>query len=203
MQWYVLQTRTGEEEKLVEMIRRIVPRHLYGECFVIYHEQLWRRQQKNLVQVRRAFPGYVFITPREPRALFFCLKQLPAMVKMMARDDDFVLPVEAEEKAFLKKIMDVNHVIGLSYLKTDGKGNVLSVTGPMKSCISRMVLCRFGKRYALVRMPFLGKEKEIFFGIVLKEDLSGELWYGKVEAPIRVPERYRLSDKVRLCPEKI
>ena len=28
MQWYVLQTRTGEEEKLVEMIRRIVPRHL-------------------------------------------------------------------------------------------------------------------------------------------------------------------------------
>ena len=37
MQWYVLQTRTGEEEKLVEMIRRIVPHPLYGECFVIYH----------------------------------------------------------------------------------------------------------------------------------------------------------------------
>ena len=176
MQWYVLQTRTGEEEKLVEMIRRIVPRHLYGECFVIYHEQLWRRQQKNLVQVRRAFPGYVFITSREPGALFFCLKQLPAMVKMMARDDDFFLLVEAEEKAFLKKIMDVNHVIGLSYLETDGKGNVLSVAGPMKSCISRMVLCRFGKRYALVRMPFLGKEKEIFFGICCYGHYRNDRW---------------------------
>ncbi|MCI9181621.1 MAG: hypothetical protein HFG50_16800, partial [Lachnospiraceae bacterium] len=36
----------------------------------------------------------------------------------------------------------------------------------------------------------LGREKEIFFGIVLKEDLKEELWYGKVEAPIRVPEKY-------------
>ena len=59
------------KKKLVEMVRRVVPHPLYGECFVIYHEQVWRRQQKNFVQVRRAFPGYVFITSREPEALFF------------------------------------------------------------------------------------------------------------------------------------
>lgn len=193
MQWYVLQTRTGEEEKLVEMIRRVVPRGLYEKCFVIYHEQLWRRQQKNYVQVRRAFPGYVFITSREPGALFFYLKQLPAMVKMMARDDDFFLPVEAEEKAFLMKIMNENHVIGLSCLETDGKGHILFAAGPIKSCISRIVRLRFGKRYAVVRQRLLGREKEILFGIVLKEDLGEELWYGKVEAPMQVPEKYSFS----------
>ena len=195
MQWYVLQTRTGEEEKLVEMVRRVVPHPLYGECFVIYHEQVWRRQQKNFVQVRRAFPGYVFITSREPEALFFCLKKLPAMVKMMAHDDDFFLPVEAEEEAFLKQMMNEQHVIGLSYLETDGKGRILRAAGPIKSCISQIVRLKFGKRYALVRLRLLGREKEIFFGIVLKEDLKEELWYGKVEAPIRVPEKY--------CFEKI
>ena len=64
-----------------------------------------------------------FITSRGGRGLyFFCLKQLPAMVKMMARDDDFFLPVEAEEEAFLKQMMNEQHVIGLSYLETDGKG---------------------------------------------------------------------------------
>lgn len=203
MQWYVLQTRTGEEEKLVEMIRRVVPKRLYKECFVIYHEQLWRRQQKNLVQVRRAFPGYVFITSREPGALFFCLKQLPAMVKMMAREDDFFLPVEVEEKVFLEKIMDENHVIGLSYLKTDGKGNILMAAGPIKSCISQIVRLRFGKRYAIVRLRLLGREKEILFGIVLKEDLGEELWYGKVEAPMQVSEKYTLSNEVRPCSARI
>ena len=72
MQWYVLQTRTGEEEKLVEMVRRVVPHPLYGECFVIYHEQVWRRQQKNFVQVRRAFPGVcVLLHPGEAGGFIF------------------------------------------------------------------------------------------------------------------------------------
>ena len=56
MLWYVLQTKTGGEEKLVEMIHRMVPADLYGECFVIYHEQLWRRQQQTFIHVKRAFP---------------------------------------------------------------------------------------------------------------------------------------------------
>ena len=91
MLWYVLQTRTGEEEKLTGLIRRMVPRELYKECFVVYQEQLWRRQQKNFVHVKRAFPGYVFIISKEPEALFFCLKKVPAMAKMMADEDFFFL----------------------------------------------------------------------------------------------------------------
>ena len=159
MLWYVLQTRTGEEDKLVNLIHKLVSPNLYEECFVIGQEQLWRRQQKNFVHVKRAFPGYVFITAREPEALFFCLKKLPTMVKMMARDDDFFLPVEAEEEAFLKQMMNEQHVIGLSYLETDGKGRILRAAGPIKSCISQIVRLKFGKRYALVRLRLLGREK--------------------------------------------
>ena len=73
MLWYVLQTRAGQEEKLAELISKMIPRGLYGECFVVYQEQLWRRKQQSFVHVKRAFPGYVFITSREPEALFFCL----------------------------------------------------------------------------------------------------------------------------------
>ena len=32
MQWYVLQTRTGEEEKLVDLVHKLVPDYLYGTC---------------------------------------------------------------------------------------------------------------------------------------------------------------------------
>ncbi len=199
MLWYVLQTRTGKEEKLAGLIQAVVPRHLYGECFVIYQEQLWRRRQENFVHVKRAFPGYVFITSKDPEALFFFLKQIPVRSKMMADDDFFFLAVEREESEFLKKIMDKDHVIGLSYLSTDGKGNIRHVSGPLKACKSQIVRCRFGKRNVLVRLKLLGEEKLVLLGIVLNDDICQELRYGKVEAPILVPERYRIIENAVRC----
>lgn len=191
MLWYVLQTKTGGEEKLIEMIHRMVPQEFYGECFVVYHEQLWRRQQKNFVHVKRAFPGYVFITSREPEALFFCLKKIPTMAKMMADDDFFFLSLEPEEAAFLEQITDEHHVIGLSFLETDGNGNILQVSGPLASCVSQIVRCKYGKRYVLVRLQLLGQEKEVFLGIVLKEDICEKLQLGKVEAPLKMKRTWQ------------
>ncbi len=202
MLWYVLQTKTGGEEKLVEMIRRMVPRKFYGECFVIYHEQLWRRQQQTFVHVKRAFPGYVFITSKEAEALFFCLKKLPAMAKMMADETSFFLSLAPEEVVFLQQLMDEKYVIGLSYLETDGKGKIRQVSGPLSSCVSQMVRCRFGKRYVIVRMKLLGKEKEVLLGIVLKEDICQEIKYGKVETPVNISvSRYGKMEAPVSVPE--
>ena len=194
MLWYVLQTKTGEEEKLAGLIQRLVPGHLYGECFVVYQEQLWRRQQQNLVHVKRVFPGYVFITSKEPEALFFCLKKVPAMAKLMADGESCFLFVEREETEFLKKIMNEDHIIRLSYLSTDEKGRIHQVSGPLKSCVQQIVRCRYGKRHVLVRLKLLGEEKTVLLGIILKEDICQELRYGKVEAGIRLPERYQIKE---------
>lgn len=193
MRWYVLQTKTGEEEKLVLLIRKIVPHHLYNECFVVYQEQLWRRQGQNFVHVRRAFPGYVFITATDPEPLFICLKQVPAMSKMIADGNYFFLPLEPGEADFLGQIMNDNHVVSLSYLSTDGRGNILQVSGPLAFCVSQIVRIRFGKRHVLVRLKLLGEEKTILLGIVLSEDICEELKYGKVEAPIQVPGQYMID----------
>lgn len=206
MLWYVLQTRTGEEEKLVGLIHRIVPKDLYEECFVVYQEQLWRRQQQNFVHVKRAFPGYVFITSREPKALFFCLKQVPAMSKMMADDDFVFLSVERDESEFLEKLMNEDHVIRLSYMSTDGEGTILHVSGPLEVCVPQIMQCRFGKRYVLVKLKLLGEEKTVLLGIVLDEDIRQELRYGKVEAPIQVPKRYRpveVPEKEKIAEGKL
>lgn len=200
MLWYVLQTRTGEEEKLAELVQRIVPQNLYGECFVVYQEQLWRRKKQNFVQVKRAFPGYVFITSNEPEALFFCLKQVPAMAKMIMDDDFFFLSLESEEAEFLRRIMNEDYIIRLSYMETDGKGNIRQVSGPLESCVSQIVQCRFGKRYALVRLKLHQEEKTVLLGIVLNEDICEELKYGKVEAPILVSEQYGLEQALDVQP---
>ena len=192
MLWYVIQTYTGREEKLIRMVRKIVPRQLYGECFVAYHEQLRRRQQENRIHVERVFPGYVFITSETPEELFLYLKAVPAMSKLMSDGAFYFLPLDTGEAHFLSGIMDEQHIIRLSYVATDGKDHVTYVSGPLEEGADRVVRYQFRLRYALVRLMLAGEEKEVRMGIILNDDVRRELSYGKVEAPILVPERYRV-----------
>ncbi len=200
MNWYVLQTMTGEEEKLVTMVRRMLPAAVYGDCFVLYYEQLWRRHEGAFVHVARAFPGYVFITAEKPDELFLELKRVPAMSKMMAGDNLYFLAVEPEEAAFLGRIMNEKHVIGLSYLATDGHGHVRQTAGPLKTCLQQVVRYNYRKRSTVIRLSLAGCEKQIPLGIILPEDIRRQLRYGKVEAPIAMPERYQFQTGVYEMP---
>ncbi len=193
MNWYVLQTKTGEEEKLVRMIQKILPRALYGECFVLYYEQLWRRHERAFVHVERSFPGYVFITTDEPDTLYLMLKEIPAMSKLMADDTFYFLTVDPAEAAFLARIMNRSHVISLSYLATDGRGRIRQATGPLKACLTQVVRYNFRRRSAAIRLHLAGCEKQIRLGFILPEDIRRQMHYGKVEAPITVPEIYQIQ----------
>lgn len=62
MQWYLLKTWIGREEEVAGEIRRNVPNDLYNECFVIYQERIWRKQQRSTVQLKSVFPGCIFLT---------------------------------------------------------------------------------------------------------------------------------------------
>ena len=196
MLWYVIQTYTGREEKLLCMLRRMVPRRLYGDCFVAYHEQLRHRQQENQIHIERIFPGYVFITSDVPDELFLFLKNVPAMSKMISDGEFYFLPLDPVEAHFLEEIMDGDHVIRLSYVATDGRDHVTYVTGPLEAALKeeekRVTGYHFRLRYARVRLALAGEEKEVRMGIILDNDVRRELTYGKVEAPIAVPEKYRL-----------
>ena len=192
MLWYVIQTYTGREEKLIRMIRKIVPKQLYGDCFVAYHEQLRRRQQENRIHIERIFPGYIFITSEAPDELFLYLKNVPAMSKMMSDGAFYFLPLDAEEARFLSRIMDERHIVRLSYVATDGKDHVSYVSGPLEEGLDRITRYQFRLRYALVRLALAGEEKEVRMGIILNDDVRRELSYGKVEAPVTVPEQYRV-----------
>lgn len=178
MRWYVLQAWTGREEKLVKLVREILPRHLYGECFVIYHERMWRRQQQDLIQVERLFPGYVFITSEKPEELFLWLRQVPDMSKLMRDGDFYFLSLDPGEAAFLRRTMDADHIIRLSYVLTDGEDQIIRVSGPLAACRAQVERYQFRKRYAVVRLRLLGEEKNVRLGIFLKEDMGRKRVYG-------------------------
>ena len=193
MSWYVIQTYTGGEEKLVEMIRQIVPRQYYGDCFVVYSEQLCHRQQENQIHVLRLFPGYIFISSEEIEGLFSYLRKVPAMTKIIASDDFAFTPLYKGEAEFLLNIMDKEHIVRLSYVATDGRDHVTYLSGPLEKCREQILSYRFRKRYAVVRLQLEGQEKEVKLGTILNDDIRRELAYGKVEATAELPEKYNIS----------
>ncbi len=191
--WYVMQTMTGQEEELVQLVQKMIPRHLYEDCFVAYYERVWRKQQQNVIHVERLFPGYVFITTEDPKELFLSLKQVPAMCKLIAGRKGEFLPIEKEEEAFFQDLLSGEHIVRLSYVESDARGRIQRVQGPLKHYTDQVVRYQFKKRYAIIRFQMLGAEKTIALGIILKEDVRQQIAYGKVEAPRSFPEFYQVD----------
>lgn len=182
MAWYLLKTWPGREEELIKEIRRAVPPGMYQECFVITQERIWRKQQKSIVHMEPLFPGYVFLTCKG-RAVFgdaagkgkcsSFLKQLgqvPALAMRMECGGLTFFPVTEEDAGFLAAISGKDHVVRLSYVEKNGKGEVSRVSEPLKACQGKVERYQFKKRYAMVRHKLWGEEQAIVLGILLKED---------------------------------
>ena len=190
MLWYAIQTYTGKEEKLAEMIRRVVPAECMGECFVPYFEQLHCWHQQNQIRVLRLFPGYLFLSSDDIGDLFQWLKKVPAMSKIVAAGAFEFTPMYDGEAEFLLQMMDSDHIVRLTYVATDGKNHVSYLSGPLEKCRDQIRDYQFRKRYAQVQLRIAGQEKAARGGIILNDDVRRETAYGKVEAPVRTPERY-------------
>ena len=179
MSWYFLNTWAGKEEALVKEIHRIIPPYWYKDCFVMYQERIWRRQQRSIVHREQLFPGYVFLTCEDngrESPLYFYLDKSLDVVKGMADNGFTVFPMRKEDGDFLEKLSGEDHVIRLSYVRKNEDGKVNPVSGPLTKCAGQIERYQFKKRYAMVRCRLWGKDQAMVLGIMLREDREQRLF---------------------------
>lgn len=222
VQWYLLKTWTGREEELVREVQKIVPPQMYEECFVIWQERIWRKQQKSIVHMEPLFPGCVFLTCREReagaegkdlpgnkaaagsedvaeneavtenRSLLQSLEKIPAAAQMMAGGVFTILPMTGEDGQFLEKISGDEHVVRLSYVQKDEEGNICKLSEPLKVFQGQVERFQLKKRYAMVRHRLWGEERTFVLGIVLNED-GGEKFRYSGDGKLRYNEGEKLQ----------
>ncbi len=222
VQWYLLKTWAGREEELVREVQKIVPPQMYEECFVIWQERIWRKQQKSIVHMEPLFPGCVFLTCREREAgtegkdlpgnedaagykaiagnkavtengLFLpFLEKIPAAAQMMAGGIFTIFPMTGEDGQFLEKISGNEHVVRLSYVQKDEEGNICKLSEPLKVFQGQVERFQLKKRYAMVRHRLWGEERTFVLGIVLNEDGGEKFRYNGDEK-----FRYNEGEKLR------
>ena len=179
MLWYLLKTWAGREEELVKVIHKTIPSYQYKECFVIYQERIWRRQQRSIVHRERLFPGCVFLTCEDSGKEDFlprCPEKNPDVGNRMAWGNVTVLPMMPKDGEFLEKISGTDHVVRLSYVQKEEGGEIALVSGPLKKCAGQMERIQLKKRYAVVRCRLWGEEQAIVLGIMLRED-KGRMFF--------------------------
>lgn len=184
MLWYLIKTWVGREEELVREIRRTVPSQVYNECFVIYQERIWRKQQRSIVHVEPLFPGCVFLTGKESEPILHRIVRIPTMARLMDCGSLTILPMTREDGNFLEKISGNEHLVRLSYVLKDEAGNICRLSEPLKNCQAQIERIQFKKRYAMVRCRLWGEEQVIVLGIILKEDADRKLAAGNIELPV-------------------
>ena len=127
--WYVIQTSTGEEEELITMIERIVPKGYYEECFCIRRERFRKIGGRDEIDLYPLFPAYVFVVTENPKRMFLELKRVPKLTKLLSDQQDSFFCVDEDEEMFLKSVQDEKHVVRRSLVEVDAEGRIIGAEG--------------------------------------------------------------------------
>lgn len=172
--WCVIQTKSGEETDLKNLIDTVIPHELYNDCFVPLFEDVRKKGGVGHIRFRRIFPGYLFIDTSSAEELQGELKRIPRFSKILfmpERDGSKTfLQINESEKAFLSTLL-TNGVMRVSHIRTSGKGNrIESIKGPLAVHASRIARLDLSHRMAIVETELLGRKRKIKFGLWTDKD---------------------------------
>lgn len=166
--YYVIQVAPGMEEKTETLIQRRVESRLYSRCFhpvrhirKKFHGE-WRDQHEKLL------PGYVFITSDSIRELYWELRKVPLLTKLLGKNEEQFTALLDGEVKWLEQLMgttvDESNEVGLSQVAAEGD-TVIILSGPLKSMEGYIKKINLHKRIAEVEVEFMKRKTILHLGI--------------------------------------
>ncbi len=167
--WYVIQVRTGTEERIRLQCRQKIRPSVMRRCVIPYYEKMrryegaWHKEEKVL------FPGYVFLVSDDVDQLFHSLKKVIGLTKLIGTGQEIV-PLTMQEIALIKKLCGDAELAEISQGLIQG-GKIKVTCGPLQGlegCIRRIDR---HKRVAYLELEMMGRLVETQVGLeVLAKD---------------------------------
>lgn len=174
--WYIIQTITGKEQQLIEIINKKIPKQYYEKTFYINRECARKIDGHYQLCQELMFPGYIFVITKTPGDFFVELKNIPYFSKMLHDEEFNCYTVTESEQHFLESLIgnDPDHTVRMSIAQIDSDGKIISATNPLGQYLDKIVRQRLRKRYACIEEKMLGGTKRMMFGFWLEEDIEKE-----------------------------
>lgn len=170
--WYVVQTQSGEEQRIMELFKKLADRRRYSRCFIPLFEDVRKREGKARIVLRRFFPSYFFIETDDPVYVSSVIKGIPDFARMLGVKEDggFVfIPVGQEDEEFLKTLLEEG-LMRVSFVDKNAKGHIKRFVGPLEKYSNRITYLDVMRRRAIVEVDLFGKRRRFKFGLWTKDD---------------------------------
>lgn len=161
--WYVVQVRSGTEHNIRIQCNKKIPDAIMERCFIPYYEEKkkqngsWNTLQKIL------FPGYIFMITEDVEKLFFHLKTIEGMTKLIGTGND-IIPLTEEEIIFLQRLGGDEQIVSMSEGIIEGT-QVTIISGPLKGMEGLIQKIDRHKRKAWLELELFGRMRQVEVGL--------------------------------------
>lgn len=161
--WYVVQVRSGTEHNIRIQCNKKIPDTIMERCFIPYYEEKkkqngsWNTLQKIL------FPGYIFMITEDVEKLFFHLKTIEGMTKLIGTGND-IIPLTEEEIIFLQRLGGDEQIVSMSEGIIEGT-QVIITSGPLMGMEGLIKKIDRHKRKAWLDLELFGRMQQVEVGL--------------------------------------
>lgn len=161
--WYVVQVRSGTEHNIRIQCNKKISDTIMERCFIPYYEEkkkqngTWNTLQKVL------FPGYIFMITEDVEKLFFHLKTIEGMTKLIGTGQN-IIPLKDEEIAFLQRFGGEDQIVSMSEGIIEGT-QVIITSGPLMGMEGLIKKIDRHKRKAWLDLELFGRMQQVEVGL--------------------------------------
>ena len=173
--YYVVQVKTGKEEKTIEELKRQLGDKEGFDVFSPFRKSLRKYNGEFKEVVERCFPGYIFVDTDKPQELFVDLYWTPGFTKLLGREGltlNFV-PLNKDESRMIDILYSANsdHITEISNIEVR-EGQIIRVLdGPLAGTMSAVKKVNLHKRTVTIEFPFCGRSVEAQVAINIVTDV--------------------------------
>ena len=161
--WYVVQVRTGMEERIRLQCETRIPEDILEKCFIFYYEEKKRLGGKWTTQKKTLYPGYLFVVTEELKTLYEELKHVEGLTKLIGTGETIV-PLSQDEIDFLKRFAGENQVVEMSEGIIE-QSKVIVTSGPLAGMEGFIKKIDRHKRKAYLEIPMFGRIQNVQVGL--------------------------------------
>ena len=175
--WYVMQVASGQENRTVFLVEKVVSEGILESCFVPVRRLRKKFRGAWHEVIEKLFPGYVFMISERPQLLYEELKQIPALTRLLGRCDEYFTPLSEKDVRMMEKLQNImgdsgNLEVEISRIIVEKGNRIRILSGPLKDLEGQIKRVNLHKRIAEVEMEFMGSRSVVHLGVEMVEEIE-------------------------------
>lgn len=171
MYYYVIQVTPGKETDTEVFITKRVGEGVCASCFHPVRHVRKKFHGKWMDRCEKLLPGYVFLGSEDAEELYFSLKSIPMLTKLLGCSQEFYTALTEKEAEWLEKLISVDREgritgeVPLSQIEMSENDEIKILSGPLQNMGGMIKRINLHKRIAEVEVEFMGRITVIHLGI--------------------------------------